>query len=122
MGLLTKGRIVLVAGALAAVSAAFIGFSDRSPGAGITAANYDRIAEGMTDEEVTTILGCPPGDYTDDGWCRGLCDMGVVGQRRERWMGRTVMIELVFVEADGHLADKSLLKRPRTFSLFPFNP
>ena len=32
---------------------------------GITRANYEKIAEGMTREEVEEILGAPPGNYVN---------------------------------------------------------
>jgi hypothetical protein len=34
-------------------------------GVGITQANYERIREGMTLDEIEAILGVPAGDYTD---------------------------------------------------------
>jgi hypothetical protein len=113
--LLTKGRVALLAGALAVVGTAFIDLTDRSPGAGITAAKYARLRAGMTQDEVTAILGCPPGNYTDDRdrWYVGGCDLGVAGYRKEKWIGRSISIELVFVEADGRLESGYVIERPR---------
>jgi hypothetical protein len=77
-------------------------------------ANYARLRVGMTHDEVTAILGCPPGNYSNgDRWYIGGCDLGVLGYRKEKWIGRSISIELVFVEADGCLDSGYVIERPR---------
>jgi hypothetical protein len=60
-----RRRLLLGVGLLAIVGAAALAtvFLLPHPGSGITQANYERIREGMTAEEVRQVFDCPPGDY-----------------------------------------------------------
>src|SRR5438874_7970559 len=63
---------------------------------GITQENFERIKEGMTEEEVEEILGGPPGTYTDRPII--VFESGVMFRRW--WVGEEgiVTIEVTFDE------------------------
>ncbi len=83
----------------------------RYTGSGITRANYDCIAEGMTEAEVAAILGCPAGDYTGGRAMNFRCGMGVpFGLREQVWVGGNATILVHFREQDDRLAYKVFLK------------
>ena len=58
-------RRLLVVGALALLGLAgvLLAWLTPRPGAGITQENSERIREGMTEQEVEAVLGCPAGNY-----------------------------------------------------------
>jgi hypothetical protein len=75
-------------------------------GSGITKANFNLIVEGMTQEDVEEIFGCPPGDYTNgDGLSFRCC--GSSGIRREDWTGYEGDIDIEFSREDGKVVYKS---------------
>jgi hypothetical protein len=97
--------VVLVAGFLAA--------SYPRPavkGSGITKANFDLIAEGMTQRDVEEIFGCPPGDYTKGQAFSFRCGVGVVGIRKEIWTGYGGDTEVEFSRSDGKVVDKFFME------------
>ena len=61
---MTRRRWAALIGIAAVVGVPFLVPAPRQPTA-ITRENFDRIREGMTEEEVADILGGPPGTYTD---------------------------------------------------------
>lgn len=72
----------------------------------ITKANFDLIVEGMTQEDVEEIFGCPPGDYTNGQATSMRCGIGVRGIRKEIWTGLEGDIEVDFSRADGKVVHK----------------
>jgi outer membrane protein assembly factor BamE (lipoprotein component of BamABCDE complex) len=66
----TRCGIFLAAAVATTGGVALVTLLPRYTGSGITEANYRRIMTGMTEAEVETVLGCPPGNYTDG---RALC-------------------------------------------------
>src|SRR5713101_6739091 len=93
--------VVLLAGFLAALS-----LRSAAKSSGITKANFDLIVEGMTQEDVEEIFGCPPGDYTNGQAISFRCGMGVAGIRKEIWTGYGGDIEVEFSTDDGKVVDK----------------
>jgi hypothetical protein len=61
-----RRRLLLGAGLLALFGAAafLLTVVVQRPGSRITRENYERIDNGMTEEEVNAVLGCVAGDYT----------------------------------------------------------
>src|SRR5262245_22947693 len=96
----------LAIAATAAVATAVVILRPEPAGTGITEANFDRIEEGMTQEDVERIVGCPPGDYTEGRAINFRCGLGVVGIRCEAWVGYKGTILLDFREGDGRLERK----------------
>jgi hypothetical protein len=70
---------------------------------------YNKIQEGMTEEQVTALLGVPPGDYSKSiaavrGGRYGL----LVGFRQEEWWSDTGVIRVYF-NPDGAVAGKHFM-------------
>jgi hypothetical protein len=62
--------------------------------AGFTEEQRKLIKSGMTEEEVESILGCPPGDYTSDGYFLGGSRFSF--EYSKTWAGPSGVIEVVF--------------------------
>jgi hypothetical protein len=93
--------VLLLAGFLAPLRARPAALSS-----GITKANFDLIVEGMTQQDVEEIFGCPPGDYTN-GEARSLrYGIAIISIRKETWTGYGGDIEVEFREDDGKVVDK----------------
>jgi hypothetical protein len=81
------GRLLVVIVVTLAVAGAVLLMLWPCAGSCITEANFCRIADGMTEQEVEDILGCPAGDYTD-GMAVQLASRRQVGDLNEReWLG-----------------------------------
>jgi hypothetical protein len=76
-------------------------------GSGITKANFDLIVEGMTQEEVEKILGCPPGVYTNgDAISSTSSGMAIQFNRHELWFGYGGAIFVEFSSEGEKVVDK----------------
>jgi hypothetical protein len=83
----------------------------------ITKTNFDKIAAGMTQEDVEEIFGCPPGDYTNGQAVNVRCGIGVRGIRQSCWIGYEGDIDVEFSRKDGkvvgkHFMETWLLEKP----------
>jgi hypothetical protein len=60
-----RRRLLLGAGllAIAGLAGLLVALLIPRPGDGITEANFGRLRQGMTESEVETVFGCPPGNY-----------------------------------------------------------
>jgi len=99
--------VVLLAGFLAAYP------RPAAKGSGITKANFDRIVEGMTQQDVEGIFGCPPGNYTNGQAFSGISmkyRMKYEGIRREFWTGYGGDIEVAFSKEDGKVVAKHCME------------
>jgi hypothetical protein len=97
--------VVLLAGVLAALYS-----RPAAKGSGITKANFDRIVEGMSQEDVEEIFGCPPGDYTNGQALSFRCGIGIIGIRKKVWTGYGGDIEVNFRKEDGKVVDKFFME------------
>jgi hypothetical protein len=67
-----KSTRVRIAAALSVLALATVWFALPRPG--INHSNFQRIKAGMTQADVEALMGCPPGDYSDDNaflWAYG---------------------------------------------------
>jgi hypothetical protein len=79
---MTKRRLFWLAYAACLALTVFWGFRLLAPRHRINRENFDQIRAGMSLEEVTSVFGAPPGDYTKGSyllfpeehanWCSGL--------------------------------------------------
>jgi hypothetical protein len=72
------------------------------PGAGIRAGNYLELHEGMTEEEVETLFGCPAGNYGGTSPIFRLSMPPSAKRVIKTWVGYEVAVRVVFV--DGRVA------------------
>jgi hypothetical protein len=96
--------VVLVAGFLAASYP-----RPAAKGSGITRANFDRIVEGMTQQDVEEIFGCPPGDYTNG---ESISFRWHIRSyiRKKTWTGYEGDIDVQFSREDGKVVDKFFME------------